>query len=152
MPFVALTTVVPRSSIGAAARMTSATPWVGMATTTSSAPCERLIERGGRLKMVGEAHVGQVHGVGAARVHLARERRISGPQAHGVPQFREVHCQGGAPAAAAEHGRVLHGRTRTPIRRSVPLLSRTRLERCRNTMTAAAPSAAATAARGASIP
>ena len=123
--------------------MTSATPWVGMATTTSSAPVERLVERRGRLETVGEAHVGQVHGVRAAGLHLARERRIARPQAHGVPDAPRCTAsavpQLPAPSTAACFTGAPAGRCGARCRST----SRARLERCRNTMTAAAPSAAA---------
>ena len=56
-------------------------PCVGTADTTMSAACNASFEVGRDLEPVRETHVGQIHGVGAARAHVRDERRHRAPRA-----------------------------------------------------------------------
>src|SRR6185503_3433724 len=104
---------------------------------------ERLLEIRRDLQSGRERDVGEVDRVGAARAEVRDERGVASPQPRVVAGAYQVHGERGAPPAGAEY----RDHRRSPIRRSVPAMSRDRLSRCRwTTRMAASVAPAATGA------
>ena len=148
-PLVALTITAPRRQRRATrARITARQPCDGTADTTSSASRSASASAWVTETLVGKRHVGQVDGVGAARRHLVDERAIARPEPDVVPDARRGARRAPCPSCPAPSTVTVRTTRALPARRSVPVHSRLRFDRCLKTMSAAAAAAAITAGAG----